>query len=185
MRPCCPAAVALAAALAVGGVASAERTATPARAGDWVLGVAPAYAYIVLDSKSQPKGAGANAVVLYGLTDSIAARLSLGWSGHSIEPTGTKPNPLYQVMHGMLGLRYSFDLVSVNAAIEGGVGVLYQRFGRAGALDLGGQLGVGLDYWILRWLSLGAFFHYYAFLSNPTKYPVYFDAGPRVEVKWP
>ena len=178
MRPCCTAALALAA-------LASSQPASAARPGDWVLGIAPTYAYIVLDSKAQPKGVGANAIVLYGVTDAIALRLSAGWSGHSIDATGPKPNPLYQVMHGMLGARYSFDLVAFNAAIEGGVGVLYQRFGSGGSLDLGAQLGIGFDYWLLRWLSLGAFVHYYAFLSNPTKYPVYFDAGPRVEVRWP
>jgi hypothetical protein len=167
-------------------VPSVAHAATGARAGDWVLGIAPSYAYIVLENKAQPKGVGATGVLLYGLTDHMALRLSAGWSGHSIDPGGsTKDNPLYQVTHGMFGLRYSFDLVAVNAALEGGAGVLYQQWGSKSSLDLGIQLGVGFDYWILRWLSLGAFFHYYAFLSNPTQYPVYFDAGPRVELRWP
>jgi len=160
-------------------------SAGAARPGDWVLGLAPAYAYIVIGGKSQPRGVGATAVLLYGLTPAIALRLSGGWTGHSIESSEPAGSPLYHVTHAMAGARYSFDLVAVNAAIEGGVGVLYQRFGKASSLDLGAQLGVGFDYWILRWLSLGAFLHYYAFLSNPNQYPVYFDAGPRVELRWP
>ncbi len=163
--------------------AALPRRAAAVRPGDWVIGLAPSYAYIVIDSKAQPRGVGANAVLLYGLTESFAARLSGGWSGHSVETD--KPNPpLYQVAHATLGLRYAFDLVKINPSIEGGVGILYQQFGKASSTDLGLQLGVAFDYWVLRWLSVGAYFHYYAFLSNPTQYPVYFDAGPRVEVRW-
>jgi hypothetical protein len=150
-----------------------------------VLGVAPAYAYVVVDDKAQPNGVGAGGALLYGLTPAFALRLSGGWSGHIVEAEPPRTNPLYQVAHGMLGLRYSFDLVSMNPSIEAGIGVLHQSFGTSSSTDLGGQIGVALDYWILPWLSLGAYFHYYAFLSNPTKYPVYFDAGPRVELRWP
>lgn len=169
--------------LALASVLAASGSARGAEPGRWSIGLAPSYAYILLDG-AEPNGWGGSLVALHDLTSAIALRLSAGWSGHSIDGVDKDPGGLYQVVHGEFGLRYDFDLVSLNPSLEGGIGVLHQRYRETTATDLGLQLGVGCDYWILPWISVGAFFHYYAFLSNPTDYPVYFDAGPRLQVSW-
>ncbi len=155
------------------------------RAGDVVLGVAPSYAYVVLERGAEPKGGGANLFLHYHLTGAIALRAAGGWSGHSIEGTEKDQGGLYQVANAALGLRYAFDTIPLNPALEGGVGVLVHSYQGASAVSVALQFGIAADYYVLPWLSVGAAFHYHAFLSNPSQYPVYFDAGPRVGVRWP
>jgi hypothetical protein len=155
------------------------------RAGDLVLGVAPSYAYVVLGQGAEPRGGGANLFLHYHLSSGAALRAAAGWSGHSIEATGKDAGGLYQVTNAALGLRYAFDAIPLNPALEGGVGILVHSYQGANALSVSIQFGVAVDYYVLRWLSVGAAFHYHAFLSNPSQYPVYFDAGPRLGVRWP
>jgi len=155
----------------------------------WVFGIAPSYAYLVLDNQGQPRGIGGSAFLHYGITTALALRLSGLWTVHEFEGEATteekKPkDELQQVGNIDLGIHYAFDIVPLSPSIEMGIGILYQRHGEVSAIDLGLQLGLAADYWILQWLAVGAAFHYHAFLSNPTKYPVFFDAGPRVAVRW-
>lgn len=150
----------------------------------WVVGVAPSYAYVLRDDSSEPKGGGANLYAHYRLTDALALRLSAQWSGHSVGSPSTSSDRLFQVYSFDVGGRYELDMVDLTPALEVGLGLLHRRFRGGGATDLGLQFGVAVDYWILDRLSLGAALHYHAFLSNPTQYPVYFDAGPRIGTRW-
>jgi hypothetical protein len=168
--------------------AAAEEPAPPRprpRPGDLVLGVAPSYAYVVLENKAEPNGGGVNLFLHYHLSSGVALRAAAGWSGHAIESTGNDPGGTYQVVNAALGLRYAFDLIPLNPAVEGGVGILQHRYQDSTALSVAVQFGVAVDTYVLPWLSVGAAFHYHAFLSNPSQYPVYFDLGPRVGVRWP
>jgi hypothetical protein len=92
---------------------------------------------------------------------------------------------LFQVVSLTAGGSYSFDLLRVCPSLEAGIGVLYQRFAGESATNLGVLFGLGLDYWLRDWISIGVAFHYHAFVTNLAQYPVYFDAGPRVSVRWP
>ncbi len=153
----------------------------------WVFGLAPSYAYLVLDNQGQPRGMGGSAFLHYGITTALAFRLSGLWTVHEFEGTTEQKEPKdtsQQVINIGLGIHYAFDIVPLSPAIEMGIGILHQRRGEISATDLGLQLGLSADYWVLRWLAVGAAFHYHAFLSNPTKYPVFFDTGPRVAVRW-
>jgi hypothetical protein len=175
--------LALAAALLVMTVPAASA----AEKGEWVVGLAPSYAFIVLGQDFEPKGGGSGLFIHHGLSESLALRFSGLWSGHDVEPEGEDEDEeggLYQVVNLALGVAYTFDLLSVVPAIEVGGGLLYLRYQGSSAYNLGLQIGVSVDYWLLAWLSVGAAFHYHAFISNPADYPVYFDAGPRVAVRW-
>lgn len=152
--------------------------------GEWVVGLSPAYAFIVLSDQAEPKGGGAGAFVQYGLSDAFGLRFSALWTGHSVEGGEESAGGLYQVANLAAGLQYSFDLLSVTPSIEVGAGVLYLRYRGESATNLGLQIGLSVDYWLLDWLAVGASFHYHSFISNPADYPVYFDAGPRVAIRW-
>jgi hypothetical protein len=150
-----------------------------------VVGLAPAYAYVVLEKQAQPKGGGASLFLHYHLTSAFALRLAAGWSGHDIEGTAKSPGGTHQVVNAAFGLRYAIDSIPINPALEGGVGILYHRYQKASSLSPSLQLGIACDYFVRPWISVGAAFHYHAYLSNPSQYPVYFDAGPRVGLRWP
>ncbi len=45
-------------------------------------------------------------------------------------------------------------------------------------------IGLGVDYAINAWLSVGAAFHYHGVLTNLQEIPVYVDMGPRVAFGW-
>jgi len=164
----------------------AMTTPCPAHAdkGEWTVGLEPSYAFIVLGQESEPEGGGTGLYVHYGLGDALALRFSGLWSGHDIEPGEEDEGGLYQVVNLALGVAYAFDLLSVVPAIEVGGGLLYLRYQGQSAYNFGLQIGVAVDYGLLSWLTVGAAFHYHAFISNPADYPVYFDAGPRVAVRW-
>lgn len=151
------------------------------KAGEWQIGISPAYAFIVLADRAEPSGGGAMLHLHYGLTDTFALRLTGGWSGHDVASTEEYEGGLFQVISGSGGLSYAFDLGGdVRAGLEGGLGVLHQRFGELRSTSLALNLGVALDYRALPWLAVGFAFHYHAYLANPSEYPVYFDIGPRV-----
>lgn len=166
------------------GLSVAPSPAAAAQKGEWMAGLAPSYAFIVLGGQGEPKGGGASAYALLGLSDALALRCSGLWSGHHVAPREDSAGGLYQVANLSLGLQYTFDLISVTPAIEAGVGLLYLRYQGDSAVNLELQFGLGADYWFVDWLAAGAAFHYHAFISNPADYPVYFDAGPRVTVRW-
>lgn len=159
--------------------------ASAARPGEWVVGVAPSYAYIVRGSSSEPDGGGGSAYVHYGLTQTINLQLSGAWTGHDVDPGEDDPGGLFQVINVAAGARWVFDIVRFNPALEAGLGILHMRYRGDATTNLGLQLGVTVDYAVTPWLGLGAGFHYHAFLSNPGEYPVYFDAGPRISFRLP
>jgi hypothetical protein len=149
------------------------------------VGLAPSYAYLVLEKESEPKGGGGMLFLNYHITGTIALRAAALWTGHSIDATSSTSASELQVLSGVVGAVYAVDwLGRLSPAIEGGIGVLYRWTRKASAFDFGLQLGIAVDYWVTRWLAIGAAIHYHAFLTNPTQYPVYFDAGPRVIVRW-
>lgn len=170
--------------LIVVGLALVSPRAHAGTRGEWVLGLAPTYAFIVLDNKAEPRGGGASLFLTYGLSDAIALRLSGLWTGHNIEADEETEGGLYQVANVAFGLQYAIDLLSVTPSIEAGAGLLYLRYGDGSAVNLGLHFGLAVDYWLARWICVGAAFHYHAFISNPADYPVYFDAGPRVAIRW-
>jgi hypothetical protein len=155
-----------------------------AASGDWVVGLAPSYAYIVLHGTGEPDGGGSGLFVHYGLSDAVAIQLSGLWTVHDIEGTEENEGGLYHVVNVAAGVRYAFDVLKVNPALEVAAGILYLRFHGDSAVNLGLLMGICVDWWALDWLAVGAAFHYHAFLSNPNEYPVYFDAGPRVAFRW-
>lgn len=162
---------------------------TPAAAapGQWTLGFSPTYAFVMMEDQSEPDGGGAAIFLAYSLTESVALRLSGLWTGHGVEAVedDKQPSGLLHVISLTAGLSYALDLLAVTPALEAGIGVLHQRLGDASSTELGLQLGLSVDYWLLSWLSVGAAFHYHAFLTNLAEYPVYFDTGPRISVRWP
>jgi len=155
-----------------------------AASGDWVVGLAPSYAYIVLHGTGEPDGGGSGMFVHYGLSDAVAIQLSGLWTVHDVEGTEENEGGLFQVVNVAAGIRYAFDVLRVNPAIEVAAGVLYLRFRGDSATNLGLLMGICADWWALDWLAVGAAFHYHAFLSDPRTYPVYFDAGLRVAFRW-
>ena len=159
-----------------------------ARAGEvdpgWVVGLSPCYAFIVLGADVEPDGVGSGLFVHRTIDDALSLRLSGLWSVHDVDGTATREGGLYQVASFTFGVSYAFDLLSVVPAIEVGAGLLYTRFGGESSFDMGLRFGISADYWVLTWLSVGAAFHYHSFLTDPASYPVYFDAGPRVAVRW-
>ena len=46
------------------------------------------------------------------------------------------------------------------------------------------KIGLGVDYAINAWLSVGAAFHYHGVVTNLQEIPVYVDMGPRVAFGW-
>jgi len=172
------------AALSFLGLVALPGRASAVNRGEWVVGLSPAYAFIVLSDQAEPKGGGTGIFVHYGLSDALALRFSGLWTGHNVEGTEESAAGLYQVANLAAGLQYSFDLLSVTPSIEVGAGVLYLRYRGESATNLGLQIGMSVDYWLLDWLGVGASFHYHSFISNPADYPVYFDAGPRVAIRW-
>lgn len=158
----------------------ASRSALATEPGQFTVGVAPSYAFVVLEQEAEPDGGGASVFMQYGLSDAISLLLSVMWTGHVIDDTEKAEGGLFQVLNVAMGFNYSFDLVRVHPSIDVAAGILHQRFKDDSLTSLELQVGVGLDYQILSWLAVGAAFHYHAFLSNPAVYPVYFDLGPRV-----
>lgn len=150
------------------------------RAGTWAVGVAPSYAFVLLDNTAEPDGGGSGLFVQYAVTDAMEVRLWGLWSGHAIEAKDKDPGGLYQVFNAALVFSYAFDLMWVRPAVEAGLGVLHQRYQEQHVSSMSLLLGVAADYQVLPWLEVGAAFHYHAFLQNPNQYPVYFDVGPRV-----
>ena len=157
--------------------------AEPRWGGEWTVGLAPSYAFVVLEKQSKPRGGGGQLFVRYGLTGTFALGVSALWSAHDTDATSDSA-ATFQVINVAASVTYSFDwLERFTPAIEGGIGLLYRR-SKTAAADLGLQLGVAADYWVLPWLGLGAAFHYHAFITSPTEYPVFFDAGPRLTARW-
>jgi hypothetical protein len=152
--------------------------------GEIVVGLSPVYSYVVLQNGSQPKGGGGSLFLHYGLTSALALRLAGSWTGHQIEQTEGNPGGQYQVTTAALGIQYSLDLVSLNPSIEGGLGIMVQQLGKETTTDLEYQLGLAVDYVVLPWISVGAALHYHAFLTDPGRYPIYLDVGPRVALRW-
>jgi hypothetical protein len=147
-----------------------------------------------MEDRSEPEGGGAAIWLTYGVTESVAIKLTGQWTGHGVdEPEegekdkkGDEPaSGLLHVINVAAGLCYALDLLDFTPAIEAGIGVLHQRLGDVSSTELGVRLGISVDYWLLDWLSVGVAFHYHAFLTNLAEYPVYFDTGPRVTVRWP
>ncbi len=157
--------------------------------GDWLIGVNPSYSYIVLQDRSEPEGGGAGVYVQYWLTDWSALRLTGLWTGHNIDPRKNDqgkeiPGGLYQVINFSGGFHFPFDILKLSPAVEFGAGILHHRFNGESTNNFGIQIGVTIDYSLLDWLVLGVGFHYHALISNPSEYPVYFDAGPRLAIRW-
>ncbi len=161
---------------------SAPKALAEQRTGSFAMGVAPSYAFVVLENQVKPDGGGGSLFLQYAITEAVEARLSGLWTGHEIPGTEDTPGGLYQVISLALVFSYAFDLAPVRPALEAGIGVLHQRYSvneqRATSVSL--LFGVSADYQLLHWLEVGAAFHYHAFLQNPSQYPVYFDVGPRV-----
>jgi hypothetical protein len=155
--------------------------------GDWTVSAFPVYAYMVIENSQKPKGGGVGAFLQYGITRAFSLRASGLWSIHAMESSdaqGQTQDDERQLGNGALGLAYAFDLLKTTPMLEGGIGVLYQRGKDTSALDMGLYFGLGIDYWLLDWFSMGIAFHYHAFLTDPATYPVYFDAGPRFSLRW-
>lgn len=153
------------------------------------LGFAPSYAYVVLQDQSEPEGGGGALYLTYGVTDSIALRVSAAWTGHAIDEAidsegGKQEGGLFQVLSFSAGLSYELDLVDWTPSLEAGVELLNRHFAGASTVDLGVQFGLCIDYWFRPWLAIGFGFHYHAFLTDLATYPVYFDTGPRLSIRW-
>lgn len=145
--------------------------------------VAPQYAYWVFHSRSQPKGMGASLQLLYNLSPSMGIRIRSSWTVHEVELKDLPQHSMH-VLTATAGVRYLFDIVNWSPGIEAGFGMASTQ--QPQTTDINGvfEFGVSLDYFVRKWISVGAAFHYYAFVTNPQQYPVYFDAGPRIGVCW-
>ena len=173
------------AAAALAGLLLAPRNARAAEEGEWVVGLMPSYAFVVLENQLEPEGGGGALFLQYGMTDAISLQLAGSWTGHSIEAAEEDPGGLYSVVSVTLGISYSLDMGRLRPAIDMGAGVLHQRYGDASVTSMEILVGLVADYRLLPWLSVGVAFHYHAFLANPAQYPVYFDAGPRACLHFP
>jgi hypothetical protein len=167
-------------ALLAGAVTS--RAADPPR--PFTVGLNPSYAYVVLDKKARPKGGGAGLFLKYSISESFAVLATGLWTGHEIEGTEKTPGSLFQVVSAGVGLSYTLDLLSFSPSVDAAIGILYTRYQSKSATNFGVQFGIAADYYFHGWLGVGVAFHFHAFLSNPSDYPVYFDAGPRLSAKW-
>jgi hypothetical protein len=167
-------------------LALAPTPAAAAGPGEVVLGLQPSYAFVVLEDRAQPNGGGVSLFLNYGMTDAIALLVTGIWSGHDLQPDEKKKRPggLYQVVSAAAGFSYTFDTVPLRPFIDAAVGFLHQWGADRSATSVSLQLGVGAEYNVLSWLSVGAAFHYHAFLQNPAEFPVYFDVGPRVALRF-
>jgi len=167
--------------LGVPGRADASRDRPLSR---FILGVAPSYAFVVLADRAEPDGGGVQAFLQVGISEAVALHLSVLWSGHRIAPSDKRAGGLFQVFSAGVGLAYRFDAGPVEPVLEAAIGVLHQRFGDTVSTSLALQAGLALDYPLLPWLAVGAGFHYHAYLADPSRDPVYFDAGPRISVRF-
>ena len=155
------------------------RPGRAAEEGEWVVGLTPSYAFVVLEGQLEPEGGGGGILLQYGMTDVISLQVMGSWTGHAIEATDKDPGGVYSVVSATVGISYTLDMGRLRPAIDMAAGVLHQQYGDASATSMEILVGVVADYRLLPWLSVGAAFHYHAFLANPADYPVYFDAGPR------
>ena len=161
------------------------RSADAAPEGEWVVGLAPSYAFVVLEDQLEPDGGGAGLYLQYGITDAFSLLVTGLWTGHDIEETDSHTGGLYSVTSVAGGISYTLDMGRLRPAIDMGVGFLHHKFGDQESTSMAILVGIAADYRLLPWLSVGAAFHYHAFWASPAQYPVYFDAGPRFGVHFP
>ncbi len=144
------------------------------------LGLSPAYAFVVLQDDLEPDGGGGSIFARYALSEAFALLASVLYPGHALQATEDDPGGTMRILAASAGLNFALDVLSLTPSIDAAVGVLHQQYKQERSTSMELQVGVGLDYELLPWLMVGAAFHYHAFLSNPSDYPVYFDIGPRV-----
>lgn len=167
--------------------AAAARTDSPISSNNrWEIVLAPVYAYLLQDQRGDAHGGGAQVFIRYGITDSVGIHVSALWTAHAVSdlPNVADSGGTLQVLSGSAGLSYALDLTRFVPRLEADLGVLSRHFNEESTTDMAIKIGLGVDYALNGWLSVGAAFHYHAVLTNLQEMPVYVDMGPRVAFGW-
>jgi opacity protein-like surface antigen len=160
-----------------------------ASAKEFTLSLEPAFALVYLTDANQPRrtvyGGGGGLDVSYGVSESIAVRVTGAWTAHAIGATGSTPAGILQAYHAGAGITYVFDVLRLVPYIDFSIGLLgTARPGPNGRTDIsnqfGIQVGVGVDYLISRTLAVGFVVRYHVYLTSLTQIPAYLYLGPRI-----
>jgi hypothetical protein len=155
------------------------------------IGVQPAYGLTYIDERS-PSGGGGIAHLSYGITDAVGIQLQ---GGATVHPLSALMDDMHMLPAGLLttwqasaGVVYALDIVRVVPFFEASVGILGTLMqtdaGIQRTLDAGISLGLGADYLITRRWAVGVAIRYHAFLTDPSKIPIYLTVGPRVLIRF-
>jgi hypothetical protein len=158
-----------------------------ARAGEdeWHLTLAPAYGLVDFDARS-PSGVGAFVQASYGITESLAVWVAASWTAHPVDADKDRklPDGTIQVVGGMAGIRYAFDVLKTVPYLDVGLGVLAAQGAGSSGTSLAYDVGLGFDRLVSPHWSWGFVIEYHAFISDYSRLPVYVYAGPTVSVRW-
>lgn len=152
----------------------------------WEVAATPIYAYLLLDSGSEPRGGGVRLEARRAITPEYAVQVTGFYSAHRV--TSADPS-LGQRWSGVWGLTsdavYLVDRARWVPRVEGGLGLLWlgAAVGKRAAVPAL-HLGLGLDYAPRPWLALGLVLHYYGHLERPLDLPTYVQLGPRLAARW-
>jgi len=156
--------------------------------GGWCIGISPSYHYIKTDDFVSVSGGGGGQIFLeYSLNDALSGILNARWSGHSYEGAVEGAPNFREILHVLnvgMGIRYGIDISPVVPSLEVALGWIHfiSNEKSEGSPEL--QAGMNVDYYFVSGFIVGIGFHYHAFLSDPMRYPVYVDGGPRLGYRW-
>src|SRR5206468_3854540 len=144
-----------------------------------------------------PSGVGGGAEVGFGITEALTLEASGFVSWHPTAATKMTPEGTIGEFAGMVGLKYSLDVIRLVPSFDVNIGVLGLRGSatftddaRANAVvpsstAFGVGVGFNLDYLLTRRVAVGVIVRYHAFLTDLTRIPVYLFVGPRVTFRFP
>jgi hypothetical protein len=161
----------------------------------WSVSLSPTYAITYVDART-PSGGGTAAEVGFGITEGLSIKAAGVLSWHPVSATPSSAAGTLGAFAGMIGISYSLDVIRIVPSFDVLFGVIGLR-GDAGfsssmsanqvapaSTAFGIALGLGVDYWITRWLGVGLVVRYHAFITDLTRIPVYLFVGPRITFSW-
>lgn len=160
-----------------------------ASAKEFVLSLQPAFALVYQTNANQTRsvvyGGGGGIDFSYGVSESLAVRMTGAWTAHAIGATTSTPAGVLQAYHAGAGITYLFDVLRLVPYIDFSIGLLGTvRPGTNGSTNIsnqfGIQVGVGVDYLINRTVGVGFVVRYHVYLTSLTQIPAYLYLGPRI-----
>ncbi len=166
------------------------------------LGVQPLYALSFVDRR-QPSGGGVGMDFSYGVTDSLAVRLSGFVAFHAADglvassPSGGDTigaSGTLSSFGAFAGVTYALNVLRIVPSFDLGIGALGlrgdARFGPNAALlpsvnALAVELGFGTDWLITRRWSVGFVVRYHLLLTELERAPNFLYLGPRASITFP